>query len=293
MDAPLVTLITPSLNQGRYLERTIQSVLAQTWPRIEYAVFDGGSTDETLGILRRYADRIFWVSQPDGGQAAAINQGLRLARGQFVGYLNADDVLEPQAVETAVRCFLRQPDWDLVYGRAYLMDENDQRLGWYDTRPFSLPALADHCLICQPAAFWRRNLHWRHGYFDEGLTGAFDYDFWLRLGAAGCRLVHVPEVLAGSRQHPSTKTNRLRVRCLGESLQVLRRNVGEVPVQHFHAYWEARASAPRWDWARLLPLLPGGAGRLAWWHYRATHRATGGSARQPETITTSAETPTA
>ena len=267
MPNPLVTIVTPSFNQGRFLRRTIESVLGQTYPNIEYLVFDGGSTDASVPLLRSYGERLRWVSQRDGGQADAINQGLRRARGSVLAYLNSDDVLEPHAVNTAVAYLQRHADWDLVYGRAVIVDEHDRPTGWYETAPFDFDQLLKGCMICQPAAFWRREVMDRIGLFDASLRCALDYDYWLRLAAAGGRLVHVPETLAASRLHADAKTLAQRDCCLREAIEVCMRNAGKAPEAHFHALWQHRAQQRQSTFARLFLHTPARAARFAHWHY--------------------------
>jgi glycosyltransferase involved in cell wall biosynthesis len=268
MPAPWVSIVTPSFNQGRFLRRTIESVLAQSYPHIEYLVFDGGSTDESAAILHSYGERFFWVSRPDGGQADAINQGLRRARGSILAYLNSDDVLAPRAVETVVQYLEANTDWDLVYGRACYLDAEDRPAGWYDTRAFTLARLIEGCIICQPAAFWRRSVVDRIGPFDAGLRCAMDYDYWLRLALAGGKLVHVPEVLAGSRLHADAKTLAQRDRCLSEAIEVCSRHLGgDTPETHFHALWRHRASLASGLTSRLLALNPVLPDLIAHWHW--------------------------
>src|SRR4030042_1306962 len=114
---PLVPIVPPSLNKGRFIEETILSIKNQTYPRIEHIVIDGGSTDETLDILKKYSNSLIWISEPDKGQSDAINKGWRMAKGDILGWLNADDTYMPWAVETAVRFFAENPDVGMVYGR--------------------------------------------------------------------------------------------------------------------------------------------------------------------------------
>ncbi|MFO0964057.1 MAG: glycosyltransferase family 2 protein [Gemmataceae bacterium] len=130
-DVPLVSIVTPSFNQGRFIRRTIDSVLSQDYPRIEYVVIDGGSTDETIDVLRSYGSRLEWVSEKDRGQSHAINKGLSRTKGAIVAYLNSDDTLAPGAVATAARHFQEHPDWDLIYGEGEYIDEEDKALGLY------------------------------------------------------------------------------------------------------------------------------------------------------------------
>src|SRR5437016_13220935 len=135
MTLPLVSIVTPAYNQRRFLRRTIDSVLNQDYPRIEYFVFDGGSTDQSVDILQSYGARFFWVSQRDHGQSDAINQGLQRARGDILAYLNSDDILLPGAISKVVEHFRGHPDWDLLYGNAHTIDEDDRVLGEYPTAP--------------------------------------------------------------------------------------------------------------------------------------------------------------
>ncbi|HLA97025.1 MAG TPA: glycosyltransferase family 2 protein, partial [Anaerolineales bacterium] len=132
---PLVSIVTPSFNQGRFLEETIQSVLAQDYPRIEYLIVDGGSTDGSLEIIRRYADRLgWWVSEPDRGQTEALNKGFARARGEIFAWLNSDDTYLPQAVSEAVAYLQAHPEAGMVYGDANLVDEHGRVIGKFPAR---------------------------------------------------------------------------------------------------------------------------------------------------------------
>ena len=158
MDAtsPLVSIVTPSFNQGRFLKRTIASVLLQDYPLIEYCVIDGGSRDDSIDILRTYGERFYWHSQPDNGQSDAINQGMRRSRGDILAYLNSDDVLKPGAISAVVKHFANHPEWDLIYGNAQNINADDSVINDYPAEPYSFDKLLQTCCICQPATFWRR-----------------------------------------------------------------------------------------------------------------------------------------
>ena len=208
---PLVSIITPSYNQGRFIEATIQSVLEQDYPQIEYLVIDGGSTDESVAILKRYDDRLaYWESQPDRGQAHAVNKGLIRARGNILGWLNSDDVLAPGAVRHAVQIFLDQPEIDIVYGRLARMDELGQSVPTptlpKDRVEFGSAYVIGECIVNQPGAFWRRRIMDQVGLLDEGLTYSLDYQYWIRMALAGARFKRVDKVMAIFRLTPGSKT---------------------------------------------------------------------------------------
>jgi glycosyltransferase involved in cell wall biosynthesis len=215
---PKLTVITPSFNQGRFIERTIRSVLDQGYPNLEYVIVDGGSTDETVEIIRRYEDRLaWWVSEPDDGQSAAINKGLEGASGDIVAYLNSDDYFLPGALETAV-ARLERSDRSWVAGGALDVEEGDPpkrlrvwrpkppsycegRIGgrhWWMLVPWHVP---------QPSCFWRRDLFERFGSFRTDMHYAFDAEFMLRLAFGGEEPELLPDdFLAVRSVHPEQKT---------------------------------------------------------------------------------------
>ena len=258
---PLVSIVTPSFNQARFLRRTIDSVLGQDYPHIEYVVIDGGSTDGSVDVLRGYGDRCRWVSEPDDGQSDAINKGFARCCGTIRGYLNSDDVLWPGAVRTAVEHFRRHPSWDLLYGNAYHIDAGDHILERYPTARYDLGRLLQNCFICQPAAFWRSGIAERVGPFDAAMHYAMDLDYWLRIDRAGGRIVHVPEVLACSRVHPATKTQSAREPVYREILQTCMRHAGQAGFSQYLAYWHHRCHEAPHGWPRWLRRLP----QPEWW----------------------------
>lgn len=204
---PLVSVVTPSYNQGKFIRQTIESVLGQDYPHLDFRVVDGGSTDETLDVLRGYGDRFPWLSEKDRGQTHAINKGLALAKGQILSYLNSDDILRPGAISRVVMHFLKRPACDLVYGRDAYMDAEGNYLGWFPTRPYSFEALIDNCCVSQPAAFWRDRIMNAAGLFDESLFSVMDYEYWMRLDRAGAIVEYVPELFASTRIHSEAKTS--------------------------------------------------------------------------------------
>jgi glycosyltransferase involved in cell wall biosynthesis len=267
----LVSIVTPSYNQGRFLRRTIDSVLRQTYPHIEYVVIDGGSRDESLDVLRSYGNRFFWVSERDHGQADAINKGFAHCRGEIRAYLNSDDVLEPNAVAQAVACFRAHPDWDMLYGDANYIDEDDRVTGRYETDDYSFGRLMRNCCVCQPAVFWTHRIAEKVGPFNVELHCALDYEYWLRIARAGGRIVRVPDLLAASRRYPETKTLSQRERVHRESIRVCFEQGGYADEGHFHALWRHLCWEKKNGWVRHLRRLPHFPERLAHWHFRATH----------------------
>jgi glycosyltransferase involved in cell wall biosynthesis len=202
-DRPAVSIVTPTLNQARFLQRTLDSVRAQTYPVTEYIVVDGGSTDGTLDILAREVERsaIQWTSGPDGGMYEAVNKGLAMTRGDIMGYLASDDAYLPWAIEAVVDAFVSRPKADLVFGDGITVEEDSgtQILRLY--APFDRVSLAIHASLLQPAVFWRRRLFDRLGGFDTRMRYVADLDFWLRAAATGAVIAHVDEVLAAERVH--------------------------------------------------------------------------------------------
>jgi len=271
-DAPLVSVVTPSFNQGPFLRRTIDSVLGQSYPNIEYLVIDGGSTDESVGILRSYGTRIRWVSERDRGQAHAINKGFDQSRGEIRAYLNSDDVLLPGTIERVVDQFARHPHWDMVYGRAHYIDEQDQGIGSYQTADYSFPRLMQDCCVCQPAAFWRTRIARRVGPFDERLHYAMDYDYWIRIDRAGGRIQHLPEVLAYSRLYPGTKTLSARRKIYREIFRVCQERAGFAECSYYLGYWHHLCKERRRGLPRLLGRVPFFEAVMAHVHHKWSNR---------------------
>lgn len=207
---PRISIITPSFNQAAFLERTILSVLEQDYPNLEYIVIDGGSSDGSVDIIRKYENRLaFWESEPDRGQAHAINKGLRRATGDWVAWQNSDDVFYPGAFVHVARAAMRSPKAELIIGDMTLIDEWDcvireQRY----VRPTYGSLLAEGMVLTNQAAFWQRSLHARIGWINESLHYGFDYEWFLRVLRETNRAFHVPQYFGALRYHNSTKTSR-------------------------------------------------------------------------------------
>ena len=203
---PRVSIVTPSYNQGQFIEETIRSVLLQGYPHLEYAVIDGGSSDNTLDVLRRYQDHLYWVSEPDRGQADAINKGLRMSQGEVLAYLNSDDTYLPGSIRLVASYFRAHPDVGMVYGDCQVVDAQGKVLGLMRGHEFNLHRLIHRAeIIPQQAAFWRREAVEQVGPFDTGLQYSMDYDFFVRVGRAFL-VVYIPQMLACFRMHGSSKT---------------------------------------------------------------------------------------
>lgn len=269
---PLVSIVTPSYNQGRFLRRTIESVLNQTYPHIEYCVMDGGSKDESVDILKSYGDRFPWVSERDGGQTPAINKGFARTRGEIRAYLNSDDVLLPQGVEKAVNHFLKHPDCDLLYGRANYIDEHDNVTGVYNTADYSFDRLMHDCCVCQPAAFWRTRIAKKVGPFDEKLNFVMDYDYWIRVDRAGGLIQHTHDLLACSRLYAETKTLSGRYKIFQEIFQICKKHTGYVDIGFFHGFWYHLCQERDYGLPHKLRWLPRFQPSMAYLHHKWCNR---------------------
>lgn len=235
---PLISIVTPSFNQGRFIEETIRSVIEQDYPNIEHIVIDGGSTDETVDVLRRYDGRIRWVSEPDEGQADAINKGLRIARGEIFAYLNSDDTYLAGAFKCVAESFAAHPETGLVYGDCYAIDQRGQQYGLITGHPFDVQRMIMRGeFVPQQAAFWSRRAMETVGVFDATLHFCMDHDFFIRIGRQ-FPAVYVARPLANFRFHADSKTVSREEKHWRESMLVSQR------------YGMSRRTA--WYWIRTL-----------------------------------------
>jgi len=226
---PSISIVTPSFGQARFIERTIQSVLSQEYPGLQYLVQDGGSRDGTVDILERYSQRLSaWDSSPDTGQSQAINRAFAKTSGDLMAWLNSDDILFPGALAYVGDFFATHPDVDVVYGHRVLIDEEDREIGRWILPQHDAGVLSWADFVPQETLFWRRTL-WEKigGRVDETFGFAMDWDLLLRFREAGARFERLPRFLGGFRVHAEQKTtagisdvgfqemNRLRERVLG------------------------------------------------------------------------------
>jgi glycosyltransferase involved in cell wall biosynthesis len=224
---PLVSIVTPSYNQAAYLEAAMQSVLGQDYPKVEYLVIDGASTDGSLDIINKHQRRLaYWVSEPDCGQTEAINKGFAQARGEIYAWLNSDDLYLPGAISRAVGYLMNHPETGLVYGDTDFIDEAGRIIGRFPAHQTDYRRLKQgYVHIPQQSAFFRASL-WREvGPLDPSFFFAMDYDLWVRI-ARKANLDYVPEVWSSFRLHQGAKTIAADDRCWPEMMRVHWRDGG-------------------------------------------------------------------
>lgn len=236
---PLVSVITPSLNQGDFIEETILSVRSQQYQNIEHIVIDGGSTDNTLEILRKYGNEIKWITEPDRGQADAVNKGFTMASGEILGWINSDDTLNNGALQAVVEHFLENPDLVMVYGDAYYINKDGKVIGEYLTEDFTLKRLANTCFICQPTVFIKTDVFKIIGMLDKNLHTCMDYEYWIRIGShfSANRISYIKGVyLANSRLYNTNKTIGLRKKVYMESMKTQKKYFGKISKRWLFGY---------------------------------------------------------
>ncbi len=205
---PKISVITPSYQQGQYLEETIRSVLLQGYPDLEYIVIDGGSQDGSVEIIQKYAPFLsFWTSERDSGQASAINKGFARSSGAIMGWLNSDDILLPGALYQIAHTFAAKPQAQLVTGLRKRIDSASRVTGNTIYDPPSNYYLRHYCCIAQETTYWRRPVWEQLGTLDESFQFALDYEYWLRAIREGYRFHFMPHYTGGFRDYPDNKSN--------------------------------------------------------------------------------------
>jgi glycosyltransferase involved in cell wall biosynthesis len=224
---PRVSIITPSFNQGQFLEESIRSVLEQDYPNIEYIIVDGGSADNSVEIIKKYQDRLaWWVSEKDKGHADALNKGFSHATGEILAWLNSDDIYSPSAVSEAVSALKTNPAVGMVYGDAELIDDSGIHAGQFGSKQTNYrQMLRGSVHIPQATTFFRAELWRQVGPLDLSLFYSFDYDLWVRIAIVS-QLLYVPKPWAKFRIHVAGKTIVNDDRCYPDMLRVLAREGG-------------------------------------------------------------------
>ena len=232
MKLPRISIVTPSYNQGKFIRQTIDSVLSQDYPNLEYFVIDGGSTDDTVEILKSYGDKIHWVSEKDRGQADAINKGLTLATGDVLAYLNSDDIYLPGALKRVGEYYARtQADW--ITGDCLTIDEegNRSKSNWIISayKRFLMAIYSPTVLriadsmFPQPSTLWSRRAFEKIGEFNDKYDYVMDYDYWLRM-SKHYRPHDLRVALSGFRFQSGSKSQTARVQLMKEGIIALKKN---------------------------------------------------------------------
>jgi len=239
LNPALVTVAVPSFNQGRFLDDALSSIFQQEVP-VEVFVLDGGSTDESVDVIRKWEPRLAgWRSRADEGQAAAINEGIALGTAPYVCWLNSDDWFLPGGMARLVSALQNVPEAAAVYGRAWNVVQKSSRRKPVWVEPFDEKRLALRCIVSQPASLIRRSAWEAVGGVDPALHMAMDYDLWWRLHKQAGALHFVDDMVAVNREHEATKTKNQRRLHYQESMTIVRKYYGRVPLK----WWLAQPYA--------------------------------------------------
>lgn len=248
----LISIVTPSYNQGGYLRETIESVLGQEGDfSLDYIIVDGGSKDQSVEIIRHYERlmnegvwpvkchgiRYRWISEKDRGQTDAIMKGFRMAKGEVLAWLNSDDTYLPGALQTAADAFSKEPDITVLYGKSHFTDVEGKVIGKYPTEPFDVRRLAQFNFICQPSTFFRKSALDAVGGLDTSLHFVMDYDLWIRM-AGKFKFRYIPEFLSTYRLHEASKTISPLTALANhkEALDTVHRHYGWFPLNRVYMY---------------------------------------------------------
>ena len=257
-DRPLVSIITPSFNQARYIEATIRSVLGQDYPRIEYIIVDGGSTDGTVDVIKKYEGKgevtpslAWWVSEKDKGQTDAINKGFARAKGEILAWINSDDTYEPGAISAAVKYLQEHPEVGMVYADCNFINEEGNMIGKFGSAQTDYRLLRQgYVHIPQQTMFFRADLWKQVGPLDPSFYFAMDYDLWTRI-ASRSQIKYLPgQTWANFRLHTSGKTIAADDRCWPEMVRVHYRDGGSFFSLIVAKYYIRKLIAPLWNWRR-------------------------------------------
>jgi len=207
-----ISIITPSFNQDKFIESTIQSVLNQNYPNIEYIIIDGGSSDNTINILKKYNNQLhYWVSEPDNGQSHAINKGFAIASGEIIAWINSDDIYFPGTFKKVNEIFNNTPKMDVLYSNGTWINESGEIIHHRKNLPFHYKTwfygMADPF---QPEVFYRYGVLKKAGYVDESFNMMMDREWWIRMANNNCRFLYIDDEFAGLRKYEQTKTAKFQ-----------------------------------------------------------------------------------
>jgi glycosyltransferase involved in cell wall biosynthesis len=237
-EEPLVTIVTPSYNQGEFIEKTIKSVVEQDYPKIEYIIMDGGSTDESVSIIKKYAKKyknISWVSKKDKGQTDAINKGIQKSSGEIIAFLNSDDTYNPGVIRKIVNYFNKNKKAKIIYGEGMYIDRKGKNICRYQTLPFNKGTLMYNCYICQPTVFIKKEVFDKIGLFNEKLQSCMDYEYWIR-ASKKFDFFYFPEYFATSRMYEDNKTIGQRATVYKEVIKTIKKHYKYVPMSWVLGY---------------------------------------------------------
>ncbi|MHB8482300.1 MAG: glycosyltransferase family 2 protein [Nitrospiria bacterium] len=227
---PLVTIITPSFNQGNFVEETILSVLNQDYPNIEYIVVDGRSTDQTLEILRKYEGKLKWISEKDQGQADAVNKGFKMSQGEIIGWLNSDDLYEPGSIKKVVEYFNQNLDCLFVFSIGFQMNSGGSLKVPFKSSRVTFNKLSKKNPLLQPSIFFKKEILSKVGYLDIHYQYVMDYEYWVRIFKKyEQQTAYLPVYLSSWRLHQEAKTSNSRQKIYDEVFEVLKKYYGKVP----------------------------------------------------------------
>lgn len=226
---PKISIITPSYNQGEYLEQTILSILNQNYLNLEYIIIDGGSTDQSVEIIKKYEKHLaYWVSEPDNGQTHAINKGFKRSTGELVAWMNSDDVYSENTLHRVAEVFKNNSNIDVYFADKVHIDENDQELFVQRYAPYRIETFAnDKMAMCNQACFWKRRVFDKIGYLDESIQFAMDYEYFIRMGTKNLKFKHFPEIWGKQRYYEGTKTSEKKwIKILYQNKEEVNRRYG-------------------------------------------------------------------
>jgi len=247
----LITIVTPSFNQSKFLEASIQSVLCQDYPHIEYIIVDGGSTDNSIDTIRKYENQVTnWVSEPDTGQSNAINKGFLKASGNILAWLNSDDLLTPSAARVATYYLTKYPHIGVVYGDRLHIDSKGNVVGINQAPAYKKNMFKRNFTLPQETVFFRKEIFERVGGLDESLHFSMDFDLWCKMSKV-THMFHIPAVMGYFREHDTAKSVVVHQSKRSDSLRY-RREHEEVYSKHFGGFLP---SPVKMKWYRLFRRL--------------------------------------